>query len=151
MHTIRNFPTTCRTYRTYLPLLARKHKLVNYFRYVDDILLIYDSHYTNIHAMLDGFSSMHQNLQFTEEVEKDNKLNHLDTRITIYKTPTNLKIFIYRKPTFIDTLIPYTSNHPITHKYAAIRYLHNRLKSKLLSSTQRRIPAWRKHHSKHPL
>jgi hypothetical protein len=25
------------------PILARKHKFINYFRYVDDILLIYDS------------------------------------------------------------------------------------------------------------
>ena len=34
---------------------------------------------------------------------------------------------IYRKPTFTDTIIPYSSNHPAQHKYAAIRFLYNRL------------------------
>ena len=42
-------------------------------------------------------------------------------------TPTNWKISIYRKATFTDTIIPYTSNHPAQHKYAAVRFLYNRL------------------------
>ena len=49
--------------------------------------------------------------------------------MTIHKTPTNIKISIYRKLTFTDTLKSYTSNHPMQHKYAAIRFLHNRLNS----------------------
>jgi len=80
-----------------------------------------------IHALLDDFNSIHTNLQFTEEMEKDSLLNYLD--ITIHKTPTNIKISNYRKPTFTDTLIPYTSNHPVQHKYAAIRFVYNRLNS----------------------
>jgi hypothetical protein len=34
---------------------------------------------------------------------------------------------IYRKPTFTDTTIPYTSCHPAQHKYAKVRFLCNRL------------------------
>ena len=34
---------------------------------------------------------------------------------------------IYRKPSFTDSIIPYSSNHPPQHKNAAVRYLHNRL------------------------
>ena len=34
---------------------------------------------------------------------------------------------IYRKPTFTDTIIPFNSNHPTQHKYAAVRHLYNRL------------------------
>ena len=34
---------------------------------------------------------------------------------------------IYRKPSFMDSIIPYSSNHPPQHKHAALRYLHNRL------------------------
>ena len=64
---------------------------------------------------------------FTAEVETNQTLNFLD--ITIQKTPTNLKIAIYRKPTFTDVIIPYTSNHPAHHKYAAVRFLYNRLNS----------------------
>jgi hypothetical protein len=36
-------------------------------------------------------------------------------------------VSIYRKPTFTDTIIPYTSNHPTQHKFAAVRFLYNRL------------------------
>ena len=31
----------------------------------------------------------------------------------------------YRKPTFTDTVIPYTSNHPTQHTFAAVRILYN--------------------------
>jgi len=44
---------------THLPHLAQKHKLVNYFRYVDDILLIYDSQHTRIHSLLHDLNSIH--------------------------------------------------------------------------------------------
>jgi hypothetical protein len=115
------------TEHTHLPCLARKHKLVNYFCFVDDILINYDSQHTNIHAILNNFNSIHPNLQFTEETEQNNAVNYLD--ITIHKTPTNINISIFRKPTFTDTLIIYTFIHPIEQKYAAIRFLYNRLNS----------------------
>jgi hypothetical protein len=57
----------------------------------------------------------------------NHKLNYLD--ITIHRTPTNIKKTVYRKPTFTDTIIPLNSNHPAHHKYAAIRFLFNRLNS----------------------
>ena len=34
-----------------LPILAHKHKLLNYFRYVDDVFLIYDVLHTDIHTI----------------------------------------------------------------------------------------------------
>ena len=105
--------------------LLRKHKIAAYFRYVDDILLIYDSLHTNINCIQDDFNNIHQNMKFTAELESDNKINFLDT--TIQRTPTNWTISIHRKPTFTDTIIPYTSNHPAQHKYAAARFLYNRL------------------------
>jgi hypothetical protein len=63
-------------------------------------------------------------LKFTAEAETD-KINYLD--ITIHRTPTEWRMSIYRKPTFTDTIIPYTSNHPIQHKFTAVRFLYNRL------------------------
>jgi hypothetical protein len=38
-----------------------------------------------------------------------------------------VKTSIYRNPTFTDTIIPYTSNHPTQHKYATVKFLYNRL------------------------
>ena len=52
-------------------------------------------------------------------------MNYLD--ITVHRPPKGWKTSIYRKPTFKDSIIPYSSNHPAQHKYAAIRYLYNKL------------------------
>jgi hypothetical protein len=71
------------------------------------------------------FNAFHPNMKFTAETESNNSINYL--KITIQKTPTNWVTSIYRKPTFTDTVIPYSSTHPAQHKYAAVRYLHNRL------------------------
>jgi len=106
-------------------LLPKKHKITGYFRYVDDILLLYDPDHTNIQDITHDFNSLHPNLKFTNELETNNKLNYLG--ITIHRTPTGWKTSIYRKTTFRDLIIPYSSNHPAQHKYAAIRYLYNRL------------------------
>ena len=122
------------TKHSHFPRISMKHKLINYFRYVDDILLIYDSSHTDITSILNDFNSTHPNLTFTDELERDNKLSFLD--ITIHKPPPGIKISIFKKPTFTDTLIPYTSNHPPQHRYSAIRFLYNRLNSYHLNTEE---------------
>jgi hypothetical protein len=92
---------------------------------VDDVLIIFDPTYSSIQAILDDLNALHQNLQFTAEMEENNTISYLD--ITIQRTPTSWKIAIYRKLTFTDTIIPYTSNHPTQHKYTAVIFLYNRL------------------------
>jgi len=47
--------------------------------------------------------------------------------IAINKSQNDVRISIYRKPTFTNIIIPYSSNHSIQQKYAAIRFLYNRL------------------------
>jgi hypothetical protein len=64
-------------------------------------------------------------MKFIAETKSDNRINFLG--ITLHRTPTNWVISIHRKPTFTDTIIPYTSNHPAQHKYTSIRFLYNRL------------------------
>jgi len=44
-----------------------------------------------------------------------------------HRTPTDWKMSKYRKPMFTDTVVPYTSNHPTQHKFAAIRFLYSRV------------------------
>jgi hypothetical protein len=95
--------------------------IINYFCYVDDILIL-DSAHTNIQSILTYFNSIHPNLHFTTETE-NNAINYLD--MSIHKTEHNVQTAVYRKPTFTDTIIPYSTNHPFQHKYAAIRYLYN--------------------------
>jgi len=115
------------TEHTNLPHLTQKHKLVKYFRYVDDVLLIYNSQHTDIRSLLHDFNSIHPNLQFTQEVEQNNTIIYLD--ITIHETPMNIKISIYRKPTFTYTIIPYTSKHPTQHKHLAVKFLYSHIEA----------------------
>ena len=60
-------------------------------------------------------------------MEQNNLLNYLE--VTIHKSPSNIKISTYRKPTFTDILIPYISKRPITQKYTAIKFPYSRLNS----------------------
>jgi len=110
---------------THLTHLSNKHKIARYFRYVDDIPIIYDPNHTDINNMRKDFNMIHPNMKFLAETESNNKINYLD--ITIHRTPTNWVTSTYSKPTFTDTVIRYSSNHPTQHKYAAIRFLYNRL------------------------
>jgi len=57
----------------------------------------------------------------------DGYINYLD--ISIQKAPYKLITSIYIKPTFTESIIPYTSNHLTQHKYAAVKFLYNRLNS----------------------
>ena len=105
--------------------LSMKHKIVKFFRYVDDILIIFGPNHSSTQTILAEFNTLHQNLQFAAEMEENKTINYLD--IIIHRTPSNWKTAIYRKPTFTDTIIPYTSNHPLQHKYAAVKFFYNRL------------------------
>jgi hypothetical protein len=79
----------------------------------------------DIQSILTDFSALHPNLIFTAELEHNNTINFLDTNI--HKEQDNMRISIFRKHTFTDTDIPYTSNHPPQHKYIAVRLLYSRL------------------------
>ena len=92
---------------------------------MDDILIIYDSRHTDSKNIQDDFNTLQPNMKFTAEPESNNEINFLE--ITIHKTPTKWTSSLYRKSSFTGSIIPYSSNHPPQHKYAAIRYLHNRL------------------------
>jgi hypothetical protein len=94
---------------THIPHLTGKHKRINYFRYVDDILIIFDTDHTNIQSILTNFNTLHPNMKFTTQLEQNNTINFLDT--TIHKTHDNIEISIYRKPTFTDTTIHKTHDN----------------------------------------
>jgi len=105
--------------------LILKHNIEGHFRYVDDILIIYNENRTNIDDLLDCFNKLAPKIEFTLEKETYRKISFLD--ITIYRETNSLSIEVYRKSTYTDVIIPKDSYHPIEHKIAAIRYLYNRM------------------------
>jgi len=88
-----------------------------YTRYVDDILLIYDSTRTNPDNILQYVNTIHSNVQLSPMMESENNFHFLDLSIT--RRPTCLDISIFHKPTSTDTTINFLSNHPLEHKIAA--------------------------------
>jgi hypothetical protein len=81
--------------------ILQKHNVIGYFRYVDDILLVYNEEITNINLTLQEFNNIHPKLTFTIEKEENNKINFLD--ITIQRTENKLTFGIHRKITATDT------------------------------------------------
>ena len=61
--------------------ILTKHNILGYFRYVDDVLLVYDSTVTDILEVLNDFNKATQPMYFTIEREENNQLNFLDIKI----------------------------------------------------------------------
>ena len=104
--------------------ILTKHNIIGYFRYVDDILIIYKDEHTGIHLVLDLFNNASPTPPFTtkKKRKKNNSINFLD--ISICKN-NNISFIIYRKPTATHHTIPHDSNHPPEHKLSTINYLSN--------------------------
>ena len=49
--------------------LTQNHGIINYCRYVDDILILYDPNQSDIHKILNDFNSLHPKFLFTAEPE----------------------------------------------------------------------------------
>ena len=105
--------------------LIKQHSIVFYGRYVDDILLIYNSNNDLNDNILNSFNSIHPNIQYSLEKEQNNKINFLDLKIE--KCNNKIIFDIYRKPTTSKTSIHNQSICPTSYKFANFRYLLNRL------------------------
>ena len=115
-------------------ILEQNHT-VGCFRYVNDILIVYNVSITNIHDVFNSFNNLTPNIKFTMEKETENSINLLD--VTIRKEHDTLTFNVYRKPTTTDSIIAKDSCHPQEHKYAAIRHLINRMNTYNLNAVNR--------------
>jgi hypothetical protein len=117
-----------------LTILANNN-ICNYFQYVDDILLVYDTTITDVTAVLNQFNSITTNLQFTIKHETDRQINFLD--VTIHRRD-KFEFDIYQKPTIRDHIIPKASCHPSEHKFSAICFLTNRMEKYPISASKKK-------------
>jgi hypothetical protein len=98
------------------PILIQQ-QIIPYFRYVDNILIIYDQNKTNIGHTLNECNKLQQTIKFTIQKEQQESINFLDIRI--HRKDKHLQYSIYRKPTQTDIIIP-KKTHAI---HMNIRYL----------------------------
>src|SRR5436190_8870355 len=73
-----------------------KDKIVLYFRYVDDTLLLFDGNNRQLCLLLNYLNGITPKLKFTLENEVEHRINFLD--LTITKMNNRFDFNIYRKP-----------------------------------------------------
>ena len=61
---------------SHLTHVTQKHEVINYCRYVDDILIIFDPNHSNIQEIINDFNSLHPKLRSTAETVDDYILNY---------------------------------------------------------------------------
>jgi hypothetical protein len=101
--------------------ILNQHKILGYFRFVDDFLIVYDSTYTYIVNVVERFSSIHRTLICNKQGETGNSLNFLDV---ILRTESNFTVTIFRKPT-TECIIRNTSCLSPSQKLASVRLFCN--------------------------
>jgi predicted transport protein len=84
--------------------IITQHNILGHFRYVDDILMIYDENSTDIHEVYIAFNNIAPTIKFTIETENDNNINFLD--IAIQKKKNKLRLRVHHKPTTTEDIIP---------------------------------------------
>lgn len=102
-----------------------RNNIIYWYRYVDDIILLFDGTDRQLSNLHNYLNSIHQNIQFTLEKEMNNSINFLDLTITNKNQQHFFKIF--RKPTQTNHTIHASSNHPFQHKISAYNHMLERL------------------------
>ena len=89
-------------------------------RYVDDTFVIV--HTNMVDHLLGQLGRVFPSINFTMEIEKENKLAFLD--VEVHRKPdSSPKTSVYRKPTNTSRLLDFNSCNPISHKRSAARTL----------------------------
>ena len=87
-------------------------------------------------------NSIESTINFTVEVESENKIAFLDTEIT-HQDNGSLSTTVYRKKTHTDQYLSFHSHHPISHKIAVVNTLYSRAES--ICSTEQELEKERNH------
>ena len=91
---------------------------------MDDVILLWNYGEAELRGFLDHLNTYDRNLQFTLEVEIENKLPFLD--VLIIRNADQLDFTIYRKPTQNNRYLHFNSNHLPQVKRAVVTSLIDR-------------------------
>jgi hypothetical protein len=109
-----------------------KQKTIFYTRYVDDIVIIYDTKRTHPDFINTDINKIHTDIKLNPTYENNGCASFLD--LLVIRKPSNLEINTFRTPTTTDTAINFLSkNNPIEHKVSAVRHHITRMQSLTLT------------------
>ncbi|XP_055534819.1 uncharacterized protein LOC129724165 [Wyeomyia smithii] len=101
-----------------------------WWRYVDEFFCILQQ--GDLESFLGILNGLHKNIQFTLEIEQNNRLPFLD--VVVVNNSNHFEFEIFRKPTYTKRVIPNTSNHSSQHKMASFHHMIHRMESLPLSN-----------------
>ena len=96
-----------------------------WLRYVDDIFVVWPFGKDELLSFLDYLNSIHPRIQFTVELEEENKLPFLDVLVS-KTTNGSLEHTIYRKPTHTNRYLNAESHHHPTQLQGVVKTLISR-------------------------
>lgn len=111
------------------------NKIVYYYRYVDDTLLLIKGRTGDVDEIVNGFKGLHKKIVFTVEIGNKGSINFFD--LTISNDNGRHAFGIFRKPTSTDAIVDYNSNHHSSHKKAFFHFAFNRMFRLPLKTTDR--------------
>ena len=103
------------TYSQTLPL---------WLHYVDDTTTSTAVHEKKIDEFHEHLNEQNTNIQFTKEIEENDKIPFLDCLVT--RENNTLRTTVYRKPTHTDRLLDQMSYNPTSHTATTVRTLTRR-------------------------
>ncbi|XP_067134591.1 uncharacterized protein MAL8P1.12-like [Centruroides vittatus] len=101
-----------------------------YKRYVDDILIMYNTSEITINQIEVLINNLNKRIQFKTEEEDsiNNSINYLDVRIT--RNRNSIEFEPFKKPCTISTTIKYNSNIPLYIKYNVFAMEYEKIKNR---------------------
>ena len=91
-------------------------------RFVDDVYSILKR--THLENFFQHINNLHQNIKFTMEEESNGELAFLDTLLK--RDNGEISVLVYRKSTYTDQYLHYSSHHQTSCKESIVSYLFNR-------------------------
>ena len=80
----------------------------------------------HVNDFLQHLNNQHPRIQFTSEIQQNNKIAFLDTQVHVLPDKST-KVTIYRKATHTDQYLDYNSNHHIKQKLGIYRTFEHRV------------------------
>ncbi|XP_023211440.1 uncharacterized protein LOC111614308 [Centruroides sculpturatus] len=101
-----------------------KDKMIMYARYVDDVFIIWNDK-PDIRQFIRDINSNTYGLELELEQQDQKRVHFLDIEVEIDEEG-QIVTKVYRKPTYVLDLIPWSSHDPTSYKLAAFRALIKR-------------------------
>ena len=103
---------------------------------MDDLLIIFDQRKTNEYTTHIIIINTDEHLEFKIFREEYKTTNYLDPSIN--RNHNNVDLSIYRKPTYIDVTIHFSSNHPYDEKLAGFHYVNRMITMPIIEQAAKR-------------